>query len=184
MTEKIERLRRLRARVDRLGQSVASDLKVFLHQKDLLTFRRKPDSQSLEDDVNVTTSCSCIMALALTNQFSEFYDCKTSNSIESKAQSILTRLVDAPWMSSGLTANNAFTTSLVIRTYGFLREFQLLTKECDRQKEWDLELRLTDVASLSQELKRESSELMRFLYRSLTDDTRHLFTDLSSAGDE
>jgi hypothetical protein len=35
---------------------------------------------------------------------------------------ILQNLLNAKWMSSGLDENNAFTTTLVLRCYGFLRE--------------------------------------------------------------
>ena len=54
--------------------------------------------------------------------FCEFY----AKSKVREASEIFGRVVNAPRMSSGLTANNAFTTTLVLRTFGFLEEEKLL----------------------------------------------------------
>ena len=141
--EALKKLRDLRDRTDQLLENLVSDLEPFLHEKDKLSFRRKPGSKSREGDVNVTTTCSCVMALALINQFHDFYfPQKKEGSDQEKAQDILTRLVNAPWMSSGLSSNNAFTTALVLRTYGFLNDYKLLAILQPPKKRWDLELKL------------------------------------------
>ncbi len=64
-------LRRLRERARALLRSTLTDLRPFAKADG--TFRRKPDSPSIDDDVNVTTTCSCVMALAGTNNFRDFY---------------------------------------------------------------------------------------------------------------
>ncbi len=130
----LTRLRNLRERARALLRSALTDLRPFA--KDDGTFRRKPDSPSIEDDVNVTTTCSCLMGLALTNNFREFYGKATVK----EASAIFRSVVDAPWMSSGLTANNAFTTTLVLRTFGFLEEEGLFGRQPtvgdSAKKEW------------------------------------------------
>lgn len=176
----LKRLRDLRLRADRLLANVVSDLKAFIHAKDHLTFRRKPDSESRKGDVNVTTTCSCVMALALTNKFHGFY-CEEmkKGADDTKAQEILKALVNAPWMSSGLTSNNAFTTALVLRTYGFLKYHNLLTSSFNLQKPWDLELNISNPSVLGRRLKQQRTETTRFLYRSLSDNTRTLLDKTS-----
>lgn len=173
MTEiPLDTLRELRRRATQLSETVDSDLRVFLHTKDRLTFRRKPDSKSRDGDVNVTTTCSCVMALALTNEFHRFYFKEDEEgSDDTKAQKLLAFLVKAPWMSSGLTFNNAFTTALVLRTYGLLRDCKL-TAAVPPGKRWDLKLKLNKQAEFLGLLKQESDPLAQFLFRSLSDDTR------------
>src|SRR5208282_2600592 len=115
-------LRQLRDRASSLLGNIVKDLTPF--KKDDGTFRRKPDSRSPAWDINVTTTCSCLMALALSDQFRAFYkeEGKAATPPEQRAALIFRQLLEAPWMSSGLTDNNAFTTALVLRAYGFLHE--------------------------------------------------------------
>src|SRR5690349_11692356 len=117
----LKELRSLRSRAARLLERVVTDLSPFAKKDG--TFRRKPDSLSPKGDVNVTTTCSCLMALTLTNRFREFY--KGGISIEGRAAEIFTALMSAPWMSSGLNGNNPFTTTLILRTFGFMQEERL-----------------------------------------------------------
>lgn len=178
----LKRLRDLRLRADRLLTNVDTDLRAFIHAKDPFSFRRKPDSESRKGDLNVTTTCSCVMALALTNKFHDFYiPGKKDGSDDANAQEILKGLVNAPWMSSGLTSNNAFTTALVLRTYGFLKHHNLLTSSFKLEKAWDLELSLSDPRGLARQLKLQRTETTRFLYRSLSDKTRSLLKKASPA---
>ena len=180
----LKRLRDLRDRADQLLKNAAPDLKAFLLDDDHLSFRRKPDSESRMGDVNVTTTCSCVMALAVTNEFHRFYHEGQQGSDDSKAQEILTCLVNAPWMSSGLTSNNAFTTALVLRTYGFLVDYQLLTSEFLQKKRWDLELNLkstglksTGLSDFLKLLKPGKNKTPHFLYLSLSDNTCRLLLE-------
>ena len=176
----LKRLRDLRLRADKLLANVEQDLKAFIHAKDHLTFRRKPESESRKGDVNVTTTCSCVMALALTNNFHRFYfQGKEEGSDSTKAQEILNSLVNAPWMSSGLTSNNAFTTALVLRTYGHLRHHELLTGPSNLKKQWDLELNIRNPTGLARRLKQQRNEATCFLYRSLSDKTHALIAKRS-----
>src|SRR5712671_4329365 len=112
----LKRLRQLRSRAEGLLNSLVSDLKPFQHEENAHGFRRKPNSESIPKDVNVTTTCSCLMALALCDKVTDFYGSHASKPVGD----IFNKLLEAPWMSSGLTEDNAFTTTLMIRLFGFL----------------------------------------------------------------
>jgi len=171
----IESLRALRSRADQLWMSeITPNLREFKHQDGLTFLRTKSTSVPPVGDVNVTTTCSCVMALALTNRFHEFYDLKLQDgSAHSKTEKILNRLLEAPWMSSGLAMNNAFTTAVVIRTYGLLIHTKLLSPAVAFKKMWDLG-KVQNLASLARKLKEQATEGIKFLYRSLSDNTRNL----------
>src|SRR5215470_5589533 len=110
----IERLRALRDRALALLENVCSDLQPFLHKEDQLTFRRTPQSPSERGDVNVTTTCSCVMALALTDSLTKTYECPDEDELKKKILALTRSVIDAAWTSSGLVNNNAFTTALVL----------------------------------------------------------------------
>ena len=112
----LKRLRDLRRRADKLLQTLVPDLEPFSQSDRLCGFRRKPDSKSEPDDVNVTTTCSCLMALTLAGKLCEFYPVDTRQTVSE----IFVNILKAPWESSGLPKNNAFTTTLILRTFGFL----------------------------------------------------------------
>src|SRR5579863_1528328 len=111
----LTQLRQLRGRAQVLLSHILSDLRPFAKKDG--TFRRKPDSVSPLGDVNVTTTCSCLMALAATNTFQDFF--KDKEDLGKHTDEVFGILFKAPWMSSGLNGNNAFTTTLVLRTFGF-----------------------------------------------------------------
>lgn len=182
----LQRLRKLRDRAQVLLQFVKSDLTPFLHQHDRETFRRKPESPSNQDDVNVTTTCSCVMALALSNSFRSFYDCKNNESTaKDKASSIFGKLINAPWMSSGLTINNAFSTALVLRTYGFLNEDCLLDLNSIEDKPWESHVGIKDFGGLAKLIHSRENVLEKFLYASLREKTRNDLNGYVAAdGDE
>jgi hypothetical protein len=160
----------LRERARRLLETVQKDLSPYVQSDG--TFRRKPDSPSGE--VNVTTTCSCLMALALTNSFDDFYEEREAGG----ADAIFARLVAAPWMSSGLGANNAFTTALILRTFGFLEQEQLrrpASPQADQtihKKPWELHLGITDAIGLARRLAARGDAASEYLWLSLTDRTR------------
>ncbi len=184
---KLKELREIRRRAQELLRSVDTDIKPFLHQKDKETFRRKPESESIEGDVNVTSSCSCLMSLALSNSFCKFYDVEDATKANQKAKSILDRIIDAPWMSSGLTANNAFSTALVLRTYGFLKQEGLLKLADIKRKAWELNfgLKQEKISDFAIYLQTQSNETSKYLYSSLSDGSRSLLaTALPSAAEE
>jgi hypothetical protein len=113
------RLRKLRSRAQDLLSTLSADLEPFQSKNKVYGFRRKPDSTpDRSDDVNVTTTCSCLMGLAHSRKIGDFYRKEPATTL----QAILTNVMQAEWQSSGLTENNAFTTVLVIRLCGALVE--------------------------------------------------------------
>jgi len=186
----LKRLRQLRDRATLLLENVQADLAPFV--KNDGTFRRKPDSPSTEGDVNVTTTCSCLMALSLTNTFHQFYKEKYKEKFKESflkgAGAIFQSLVKAPWMSSGLTANNAFSTTLVLRTFGFLEEEGLFAIDGNQTsslrdqaiKTWELHLGIKNAFSLANKLKVHADAASEFLWLSLSDRTRELLKKLPS----
>jgi hypothetical protein len=118
------------------------------------------------------------MALASTNTFQSFYDQKTLEAARGVATAILGSVVRAPWMSSGLADNNPFTTSLVLRAYGFLFSEELIPDLASSPspinflRNWESDLEITDAAGLARELSARSNETSTFLWLSLSDRTR------------
>jgi SpoVK/Ycf46/Vps4 family AAA+-type ATPase len=174
----LKQLRELRSRSKILLGYVTSDLKPFLNE-DKVTFRRKPDSEFKLGDVNVTTTCSCLMALALTNKFDSFYKDHyfykaLPQDFPNKAQSIFEKLIGASWMSSGISENNAFTTSLILRTYGLLKKAKLLSE--DFQKDWEIDLGLKRGKALAvfNKFRRQKTPAARFLWRSMGEQARSI----------
>ncbi len=173
----LNRLRLLRDRAEAILDNVETDLRPFAKKDG--TFRRKPDSPSIEGDTNVTTTCSCLMALALTNNVHKFSEGGTT-AIAAAFQ----KLVEAPWMSSGLTANNAFTTTLVLRTFGFLEQEDVFSAPSgkidwvnnEQAKLWELHFGIRDVLGLSRKLKGQVDLASTFLWLSLSDRTREQIT--------
>lgn len=149
----LKTLRELRSRADELLKSVDTDLKSFLHPFDGVTFLRIPDTLKGRHNISVTTTCSCLMALALTNKFGNIYGNGDTDAAEA-----LRLIIDAPWKSSSLAENNAFTTALVIRTLGFFVEADIAgATSLSRQniKRWSLnadrkrkKLTISKIASL------------------------------------
>src|SRR6266536_3560426 len=159
----LKRLRKLRSRAEVLLNSLVPDLTPFRHKLDAHGFRRKPDSESVQDDVNVTTTCSCLMSLALSDKLTDYYGHDSSKTV----LSIFDKLLGAPWMSSGLTENNAFTTTLVIRLLGFLVEAGALSSEHaeSRVKEhWEPQLRFSNFDTLARKLAEHKDPFPRFLF--------------------
>jgi SpoVK/Ycf46/Vps4 family AAA+-type ATPase len=183
-------LRKLRDRASSLLRHIVKDLTPF--KKDDGTFRRKPDSRSPAWDTNVTTTCSCLMALASTDQFRPFYKQQGPNAIkpEDRAALIFRTLLTAPWMSSGLTDNNAFTTTLMLRAYGFLEQEKLFGQNSPKAtsvnngwgREWDLHLGIKNAAPLANKLRKHADAASEFLWFSLSDDLRNLITSPPASG--
>ena len=122
MTEKLadsllERLRSIRARAVGLNAHIVAELKPFLHERDNRTFRRLPSKKSILHDVNVTTTCTALMALAVTRQAKDFYGADAKDVLMDAFE----RVVKHPkWTSSNLNPDNAFTQTMVLRTAGIL----------------------------------------------------------------
>jgi hypothetical protein len=128
MATAIAELRSLQRRAQVLQATVVDDLMPFLHEGNHVTFRRKPDSPSHPsghpEAVDVATACTDIMALTLTGRLGEIYRPSTSAAAEpfNRAQldEALRLVVGAPWTSSKLPIDNAFTTAVVLRTLGMV----------------------------------------------------------------
>src|SRR5216684_635539 len=111
-------IRRLSADAWKLLSHQPEDIEAFLNAKDNLTFRRSPEQPSIRGDVKVTTTCSCLMSLTLGKQLHRVY----GDDSKIQAKRAFQRIFNASWRSSGLGLNNAFSTVLVIRTFGLLVE--------------------------------------------------------------
>ncbi len=184
----LKRLRSLRERARHLHRDVADDLAPF--SKSDGTFRRKPDSPAQPGDINVTTTCSSLMALAATNSFTTFYrNHKLPDGTTPTGLAIFRKLFQAPWMSSGLSDNNAFTTTLVLRAYGYLRQKGLLdhdafsphsTEDIDKRF-WETDLGISNIEELARILKMHPDKASRFLWFSMSDTTRDSITQMVEA---
>src|SRR5689334_1031719 len=112
----VEALRGLLERAKSLRSSLRADLKPFLHERDNKSFRRLPTSGSGSGDINPTTTCSCLMALSMTGEIESFYD-GTERAVDA-----LKIIVGSKWVSSKLEEDNPFTTCLVLRAAGLLKQ--------------------------------------------------------------
>lgn len=134
--ELTERLRALRRKTRNLGQSLDEDLRRFLHDRDKVTFRRLPTSPSDEGDVNPTTTCTALMALAFSGRLKDFYkdnDMDPEAAVRLAFQSIMS----FRWESSKLPEDNTFTATLALRTGSFLKYFHFLEEAKDFKHEYD-----------------------------------------------
>jgi len=113
----IDKLRELRTNVAQLNSTLATDLKRFLHRSDCVTFRRHPQSESLDDDVGITTTSTGLMALATNFQLEALYGEKKAGECVQRAFALV---VDHKWSSSGLGEHNPFTKTVVLRAVGIL----------------------------------------------------------------
>ena len=187
----IEKLRTLRRRSDELLKWAGQDLRAFLN-KDGLTFVRTAESPRVKGDVNVTTTCSCLMALALSGHETNVYRSKNDDDdpaiyAKGKVGEAFDELVKAPWMSSGLTENNAFTTSLVIRTLGFLRQRDLISAERPEKptsKRWYRNLAIADKKAFIELLQKHEGPLWDFVWRSFSDKLRYELRGFTVSADE
>lgn len=129
----IDRMRNLREKTRGLNKTIKEDLEKFLHEKDEVTFRRLPWSPSDENDVGITTTSTCLMALAVTGELIDFYDGDMSKT-QKAFEMIMKGDKNDKWISSKLDPCNAFTTTLVLRTFGFLKQKSALDKKPSEYK--------------------------------------------------
>jgi ATPase family protein associated with various cellular activities (AAA) len=173
-------LRTLRRRAQTLLAALVTDLQPFRHETAENGFRRKPDSKSIPNDVNVTTTCSCLMALSVAGKLRDFYGDDSDRIVQQTFENLL----NAPWMSSGLAENNAFTTSLVLRTLGFLRRASLLPSTVAHRpsaKLWEPQLTVTNATAVARRLLRAKDPLsemvLDLLPWSTKEEIKHLLGD-------
>ncbi len=104
-----------------------------------------------------------MMSLALAGKIEDFFGTK-GNAI---ATSTFKGLLEAPWMSSGLIENNAFTTTLILRLFGFMVEAGVVTtSDTDSyvKARWETNLGFRDFASLARRLSEKTEPFARFLF--------------------
>jgi hypothetical protein len=162
----LKRLRTLRNRAETLLNYLVDDLNPFQHKAEGHGFRRTPDSDSIPGDVNVTTTCSCLMSLALIDKLRDFYTQDTKKTLND----IFQKLLVSPWMSSGLTENNAFTTALVLRVFGFLVEAEIMIPsdaETYLKQAWEPELEFKDFSSFAHKMTTSEHPFCKFLFQLL-----------------
>ncbi|HEV2331046.1 MAG TPA: ATP-binding protein [Verrucomicrobiae bacterium] len=117
----LDELRDLRGMAKTLCDTVVEDLASFIHQRDGQTFVRLPTSEHRKNDVGVTVSCSCLMGLSITGKLDSF-QARLDKRKWSPNKCFEMILETNRWTSSGLTKMNAFTSALVLRTFGMLVE--------------------------------------------------------------
>ena len=181
----IKRLRVLRERVEELFKNLIPDLRPFRHKNRSNGFIRTPKSSSDPDDVNITTSCSCILALALTGKFEEFYSDENLN-IEELPTEMFRALFKAPWMSSGLSENNAFTTTLVLRALGFLIQSGVpkISNALKEKRWWEPHIQFQDgkFVSFAKELSRADEEFSVFVFSLFSRKTQNIVKQFLADG--
>ena len=84
------------------------------------------------------------MALVFSDEFKILYEPEIKNQYKGDEKALLKELfvslVRAPWRSSGLAPDNAFTTTLVLRTYGFLKQAGYVDLNSLPLRDWHLPL--------------------------------------------
>jgi hypothetical protein len=121
MNIEIDELRKLRNNTNDLSDHIMDDLSSYVHRVDQRSFVRLPESKHVPNDVGVTVTCSCLMGLAQTGHLKDF-DKRLSFKGWNATDSFKLILNTPIWCSSGLLQMNAFTSTLVLRTFGFLIE--------------------------------------------------------------
>lgn len=181
----IKRLRKLRRRAETLLDSLVLDLKPFRHEWEKNGFLRTPDSKSFENDLNVTTTCSCLMGLALSGKLPDFYGKGEVHKTTSKE--IFDNVFNAHWMSSGLGEDNAFSTTLVIRLFGFLVEAGVLTTvDAERigGKSWEPKLEARQFPQLANRLAGGKDPFSKFLFELFPKDLQKEIEGFSALSNE
>ncbi len=114
----MKQLRALRQRVELLNDHFQEDLQPFL-KDDQTTFSPIPEDRS-KTEVSVTTTCTILMALTTAYRMEEFY-AKAPKASDDNTEKVVAAIASAEWTSSKLPPENAFTSTVVLRTAGILR---------------------------------------------------------------
>jgi hypothetical protein len=105
------------------------------------------------------------MALALAKKLRDLF----GDEFDKTVLDTFKKLVDAPWMSSGLTENNAFTTTLMIRLAGFLCKTVtgMPAFISDTPKSWETQLKFADFAAFANAVTKREHAFSKFLFEML-----------------
>lgn len=151
--ELLAAMRELRRKAVALNRTVADDHRPFFNPHDKRTFFRLPSKPpDKADGVNVTPTCTALMALAVCDSFKDVYSPQDPTA---ELDAAMKELLAAPWDTAKLRANNSFTTTLVLRTGGLLHRAGQLTdgaletlkrthKDIESQKESKAEVEIPD----------------------------------------
>jgi len=120
----LARLRALRALAEARNGSFVDDFLPFLRGDN--TCCRLP-SKKCEAEVSVTTACTCLMAAVLTRRLNRLYKSAGRPEPERAAKEAFRTIVDASWVTAGLSENNNFTRMLVLRAAGLLKTSKIIT---------------------------------------------------------
>jgi hypothetical protein len=143
MIDANQRLHELRRKAETINATLIDDMTPFFSNSNLV-FRRLPDS---DKKGNVTTTCSCLMAMATSDQLIDFFKKVLSTDNKDKIQKRITAVfehaVKVQWTSSGLLDNNAFSSLIVLRTAGLLSKSDVVvsTKPVLKMKHGNRSLR-------------------------------------------
>lgn len=173
----LARMRALRRRAEELLKTLVDDLKPFRHGTLRNGYRRRPDSPSPSDDVNVTTTCSCMMALALAGRLEDLY----GDTWKKDVADTLSVIIDAPWMSSGLQENNAFTSTLVLRLVGFVRNSGGADPASVKRR-WERQLDFSKPRAFAKRLADSSDPVSRYLFEFLPSGSQSVVSDFANTG--
>ena len=141
MQQQLDRLRSLRREADVLSRSLVGDLKPYRVGN---AFRTLPTSNRFRP--NITTTSSCLMALAMADQLNEFY----GRNGAARAANGLRRVARLKTRTSGLPPINAFTTTLLLRAGGMLVDRGLAANDVLGFRRSD-----SNLGGLFRDLKRE-----------------------------
>ena len=136
---------------------------------------------SIKEDIGVTTTCSCLMALALAKKLPDLFG-SDSDKIVLKT---FEKLISAPWMSSGLTENNAFTTTLMIRLAGFLKESipGIPKFFSEHPKAWEPQLMFSDFPRFAKIITTQDQPFAKFLFEMLPKTVQEDLKDFAATGE-
>jgi hypothetical protein len=113
------------------------------------------------------------MALALADKLDSVYGQEKGRDM---GAAIFKNLLEAPWMSSGLPENNAFTTTLVLRLLGFLVAGNSLKPEAgsEEKKFWEPRIEFSNdgFRNLLTKLRYGKTEFSKYLFALLPEDLR------------
>lgn len=117
----LKRMRDLRGRAELLNRTLVEDYRPFLNPNDKTTFFRLPSKPpSGPDDIGVSTTCTALMALAMSGAFQSFYGPSSTDELKKKILSGMQSLLATKWETGGLEPNNTFSCAIVLRSSGML----------------------------------------------------------------
>src|SRR5262249_17327794 len=143
--ELLDAMRALRLRAQQLNRTVVEDYDAFRNPFAPDTFYRLPSKQpENKGDIGITPTCTAYMALALTGSLRKLFDTKTDSELRGRLERGIEHVLSQDWPTAGLKQNNAFTTSLILRSVSTLMQTGLVEKRIldaqrsvrDREAEW------------------------------------------------